>query len=273
MPPIDHRTATLGDLIALADWPDDLARAGRALRGDALQGDPDAAFKLAVLFYEGHFGRREVIEGLTFLRQAAAAGHEAAGRMLERVMTSSRDQFVIGHALVYGLGTPADPATGLVWLRKAAGQGMAGAQELLGRCLYGGIGAPADPPEGVAWFRAAAEQGDPDAQWCLARALHEGRGVAADADEAMAWTRRSAEGGNVSAQYALALALRDGAGGLAPDPAEAARRMAELVELGHVSATEQLGLMYVDGVGVPFDPQHGISLLVRAKRDRGGLRA
>lgn len=264
----NHRTATLGDLIALADWPDELATLARALRLDADHGDAEAAFKLAVLHYEGHFGRREVIEGLRLLRQAVLLAHPAACRMLDRITNDPLDQFVIGHALVYGFGAPAAPESGILWLRKSAAQGRAAAQELLGRCLYEGIGAPADPVEAVSWFRAAAEQGDADAQYALALAYREGCGVAADAAEAMAWTRRAAQGGNVSAQYALALALRDG-DGIPRDLEDAAQRMAALVELGHVGAAEQLGMMYVDGYGVPHDPQHGISLLVKARRDRG----
>lgn len=260
--------ATLQGLIDLADDPNALFAAMRPLWDAVADGDAHAAFLLGVLLFDGHVGRREVVEGLRLLRLAAGLGHPEALAVLRRVTEDPRDQHAIGHALVYGLGAPADPAAGLAWLRKSADQGRVGAQELLGRCLFDGVGCAADPAEAVRWFRAAAGQGDADAKWALAIAHRDGRGVDADPDAAMAWTRQAAEGGNVSAQYALALALRDGRG-VARDPEDAARRMAELVELGHVSATEQLGLMYVDGLGVPHDPQRGIDLLVRAKRDRG----
>ncbi len=260
---------TLDDLLSFRESPESFAATARALRRDADQGGAHAQFLLAVLLYEGHVGRREVLDGLALLRASAAQGHPAAAEMLARVTTDRRDQFLIGHALIYGFGAPADVPGGLRWVSDAATQGYAAAQELLGQCMLHGLGVAADPEAAIGWLRAAAKQDDNHAQYALYGAFKVGRGVARDEAEAMRWLRRAADGGNVSAAYALALALRDGAG-VEQDAADAARRLAELVEFGHVSATEQLGMMYVDGVGVARDVQHGLSLLVRAKRDRGG---
>ena len=75
----------LAKLLEAAPSPDEVARAARALRVDADAGDAEARLALGLLLYEGHVGRREVIEGLRLIRLAAEQGHaEAAGTVTRK---------------------------------------------------------------------------------------------------------------------------------------------------------------------------------------------
>ena len=55
------------------------------------------------------------------------------------------------------------------WYRKAAEQGLAGAQYCLGACYNNGEGVEQDFEEAAKWFRKAAEQGDEYAKKALER--------------------------------------------------------------------------------------------------------
>ncbi len=58
-----------------------------------------------------------------------------------------------------GQGVPVDYNEALNWCGKAAGQGLAMAQNYLGQMYVAGRAAPRDFAEAVKWFRKAAEQG------------------------------------------------------------------------------------------------------------------
>jgi TPR repeat protein len=58
-----------------------------------------------------------------------------------------------------GRGAAKDPDEAVKWWRKAAEQGLAGAQFNLGECFMYGQGVAKDPDEAVKWYHKAAEQG------------------------------------------------------------------------------------------------------------------
>jgi TPR repeat protein len=82
------------------------------------------------------------------------------------------------------------------WIRKAAEQGYALAQNILGGRYYSGRGAPQDHAEALKWFRRAAEQGDADAQNNLGAMYAQGHGAALDNIRAYAWFNLAAMAGN-----------------------------------------------------------------------------
>ena len=94
-----------------------------------------------------------------------------------------------------GEGVPQDDAEAVIWYRRAAEQGHAGAQYSLGRMYDIGRGAPEDDAEAVRWFRLAAEQGEASAQYNLGVMYGTGEGVPQDDAEAVRWYRLAAEQG------------------------------------------------------------------------------
>jgi len=82
----------------------------------------------------------------------------------------------------------ANPAEAAQWLRKAAEQGDADAQNLLGEMHALGEGVEEmDYVEAVKWFRLSAHRGNPMAQLQLAEAYATGRGVEQNQARAVGW--------------------------------------------------------------------------------------
>jgi TPR repeat protein len=94
---------------------------------------------------------------------------------------------------------PQDDAEAVTWIRKAAEQGFALAQNTLGARYQTGKGVAQDHAEAVKWFRKAAEQGNADAQNNLGAIYGEGQGVPRDLIRAYTWFSLAAIAGNQSA--------------------------------------------------------------------------
>ena len=83
----------------------------------------------------------------------------------------------------------------MLWYRKAAEQGNAGAQTRLGWLFARGEGVAEDDSQAVCWFRVAAERGDAGAQLSLGWMYAAGEGVPKDAVQAYAWYNLAAAQG------------------------------------------------------------------------------
>jgi TPR repeat protein len=105
-----------------------------------------------------------------------------------------------------------DATEKVTWLRKAAEQGYAPAQNGLGWKYKRGDGVQKDAAQAAYWYRKAAEQGDAEAQSSLGSLYELGRGVAKDYSEAVKWYRKAAEQGNAEGQFSLAQSYMDGKG-------------------------------------------------------------
>ena len=99
-----------------------------------------------------------------------------------------------------GIGVPEDDKEAVKWYRKAAEQGLVGAQYNLGQMYYKGEGAPKDFKEAVKWYRKAAEQGGVYAQVSLGYMYVNGEGVPEDLVTAYAWWNIAAANGNARAK-------------------------------------------------------------------------
>jgi TPR repeat protein len=75
----------------------------------------------------------------------------------------------------------------LAWLHREAGQGNAGAQQVLGVMYTAGRVVARDEVEAVRWYRRAAEQGHAVARVSLGVMYADGRGVAQDDVKAHMW--------------------------------------------------------------------------------------
>ena len=101
------------------------------------------------------------------------------------------------------------------WLRLAAMQGNADAQQWLGNGYERGWFGAADYAEALKWLREAAAQGLPWAQFGLAEMYEAGEGVPESDTVAAGWYRKAADhfsdlGGVWEAEVQLAYMYRDG---------------------------------------------------------------
>ncbi len=129
----------------------------------------------------------------------------------------------------------------VMWMRRAAEQGHAGAQANLGFCYKHGQGVPRDYEEAVMWYLKGAEQGHPWAQNDLGFCYDEGQGVPQDCEEAVKWYLKAAEQGYAVAQYNLGYAYEFGRG-LPQDYEEAAKWYRKSAEQDDVEASYRLGV-------------------------------
>ena len=102
--------------------------------------------------------------------------------------------------------------TVLHWLRRAAEQGDAGAQNNLGLVYYDGKGVPQDYKVAALWYRRAADQGQVEAQYNLGVMYYEGKGVPQNYKTAAQWYIRAADQGSVRAQNNLGVMYALGEG-------------------------------------------------------------
>jgi TPR repeat protein len=125
-----------------------------------------------------------------------------------------------------GQGVPQDYAEALKWLRLAANQGFAEAQDGLGRMYEHGQGVPKDDAEAAKWIRLAANQGDAGAQVGLGGMYVAGRGVPKDYVLSYMWFNLAAAHGDELAAFAAD--LRDGvpAHFMSPEQIAEAQRLA-----------------------------------------------
>jgi uncharacterized protein len=138
------------------------------------------------------------------------------------------------------------------WLLKSAEQGYAPPQR-----AYGLTTVHSDAPVGERWMLRAAEQGDAEAQFWLGLGYEQNWFRTTDVKEAVRWCQKAAQGGNPDAQVELGHRYEYGEGiersfTLA---AEWHRRAAEHIpDLGGAGqGRNQLGLLYLQGLGVPQD--------------------
>ena len=149
-------------------------------------------------------------------------------------------QYMVGFILVHGKGgVPADPETGLEWLRKAvdggeqnatytiahmykngngvpqdlevyfnsvldlAHVGLVRAQNEVGYAYAAGIGTSADVNEAFYWFDRAATAEHPIAMRNLGIAYENGQGTTKDSDKARTWYEKAAAAGDAEAAQLL----------------------------------------------------------------------
>ena len=111
-------------------------------------------------------------------------------------------QFSLGVCYDFGDGVTQDYAEAVKWYRKAADQGIAGAQNNLGNCYRDGQGVALDHAEAIKWYRKAADLGEARAQYNLGMCYSNGQGVAQDYSEAVKWFLKAAEKGNADPMQA-----------------------------------------------------------------------
>lgn len=109
-------------------------------------------------------------------------------------MGGARAQFNLGQVLLNGIGAEKDVETGLSWIRKAAARAVPEAVLVLGNVYYfGQLGQRVNYAEALAYLRVAAEQGNAEAQNTVGVMCESGLAQPRDESKAMEWYRKAAE--------------------------------------------------------------------------------
>ena len=120
----------------------DYLKALQVWRPLAQAGDPDAQYRVGVLYAEGKGVAPNDAEAALWFERAAEQGEPMA-------------QYNLGASYVEGTGVRKDIATAAKWFRRAADQGVALAQLNLGLLYASGAGVPKDDVEALKWIDLA----------------------------------------------------------------------------------------------------------------------
>ena len=156
-----------------------------------------------------------------------------------------------------------DYAEAVKWFRKAAEQGLEGAQNSLGCCYFEGAGLTQDYAEAVTWYRKAAEQNLARAQFNLGICYQHGYGVAKDEVEAAKWYRKAAEQGNAEAEAVLGTCYYKG-DGVSVDYREAVKWARKAAEQENARGQLILGACFEGGFGMAQDYGEAVKWLRKA---------
>ena len=151
-----------------------------SLRKAAEQGDAEAQYNLACIYFSGKGAPMDRAGAAQWFRKAADQGHAGA-------------QNSVGDIYYSGKGLPKDRAQAATWYRKAADQGHVEAQNRLGYMYYYGDGVTKDHAEAAKWYLAAAEQDHAGAQYDISFMYERGEGVPLNHAEAAKWYARHTE--------------------------------------------------------------------------------
>jgi len=124
----------------------DYTAALKTFRPLAEEGNADAQFYVAVMYYNGQGVPQNDEEAVQWFRKAAVKGHARAENNL-------------GGLYMEGRGVPRDNKEAAKWYRRAAEQGLAQAQYNLGFMYGKGAGVPRDFVLAYMWFSLALENG------------------------------------------------------------------------------------------------------------------
>ena len=121
-------------------------------------------------------------------------------------------------------GVAQDHAEAARWVRKAAEQGFAWAQNALGMMYSSGEGVPRSDYEATRYYRMAAEQGDSSAQFNLGENYRSGKGVQQDKVQAYKWLSLAGHSMAVECREARESELAELAGTMNPQQLSLAER-------------------------------------------------
>ena len=154
--------------------PDQL-RAEAAVRRAAKAGNPEAQFRLGVMYGNGDGVALDHGEAIAWFEKAVAQGHENA-------------MITLAWMYANGTGVDVDEHRARELYLRAAGLGSAKAQYVVATMYrFAQYGVEKDIPTAVNWYLKAANQGMATAQFALGKMIMEGKGVARDDEAALQW--------------------------------------------------------------------------------------
>jgi TPR repeat protein/uncharacterized caspase-like protein len=262
------------------------------LQRRAEQGDDDAAYGVAWLYWTDNNLLRDDAVAARWALRAAEHGHAralnllghlyAGGRGVAQDVAQAADLFrkaaekndtnaMYALARMYASGTGVDKNLGeaVRWYQKAADGGHSPAMVALGQLYANGNGVAKDGAAAVVWYRKAAAINNPAAMSYLGWMYETGQGVTRDYAQAASWYHKAADLNHSGGMYRLGVMAETGHG-RTKDDAEAVSWYRKAVNRDHPYAMVALGLMYEEGRGVKRDPAEALRLF-RQAGDKGNV--
>lgn len=150
-------------------------------------------------YYENGYGvEKDQEQAIVWYRKAASQGHRMAANNLKRLgitnftvdrnnPTTPEEQYELGKKF-YNVK---DYEQAAYWIRLAAEQGYAAAQNSLGVCLQYGLGVTKDDEQAIYWFKKATKQGYTYGQGNLSQIYRNLTVVRKDYEQAIYWNKKA----------------------------------------------------------------------------------
>ncbi len=198
----------------------------------------------------------EMVNVYTVGNQTIPADIELANSLLLKAanMGMAEFQMELGYRYLIGKGMPVDTEQALMWTKRAAEQGDAGAMGNLAYMYM--VGLPQleqDYKKVYEWADKGAALGDRSSYNLKAACLLDGTGVEKDVQEGLRCMQKAAELGDVDALANLSTFYRLGEHGVQEDPEKAFQYAKAAAELGHADSMSAVAIFYMDGYGVEKD--------------------
>ena len=214
----------------------DLEQAAGWFRSAAFQGHAKALYRLGLCYLHAKGVRKDLRQGMSLLRKAAAEEGDAA--------------YELGWCYHRGIGAAVDQDQALGWWRIALGMGHLKALEAINQSSESSD-AKAERSM-TALLRYKAGLGDREAQYAVACRLFQGHTVIKDEAQAAHYYQLAASQGHVEAMCAIGLCYYYGRG-VQTDQERAVTFLKRAAQLGHGIAQSALAYMHDDGIAVPRD--------------------
>ena len=188
--------------------------------------------------------------------------HQKFALLRQPIEEAARHNVVSAQVLLGEWLRSTEPQEALKWFAAAAANGQTEAMTQAGLMMANGLGREApDFRAAVAWFQQGAAAGDSDAMVSLADCYLYGKGIPRNEIKAVEILQAASALNHPRAMNMLGDLLKKGLPGqFAPNYPEAFRLFSSAQKIGNPDAQANLGVMYVNGLGVPRDPAKAYAL-------------
>jgi TPR repeat protein/serine/threonine protein kinase len=250
----------------------DLADAFGWYKRAAVEGNVEAQMRVARAYRDGIGVAKDTDEALAWYGKAAAKGNAEAKEWVARLQpspkrtaakeappaakpapTAADQQYELG--LDYRLGRKGfaiNQSEAVKWIRSAADQGYAPAQNLLGHMYRLGQGVAVDYSEARKWLDKSAANGNADAMSNIGVLYQLGQGVKQNDVLAADYFRKAANAGSAWGMNNLAWMMENGRG-VFRDTSGAVSLYNKAADKGNADAMFHLARLYERGEGVRKD--------------------
>lgn len=226
----------------------------KAAAAEAESNDPDALFRLGMIYWNGKLTPRSVSTAVRWFRRAAAKGHQPA-------------RFMLAYSLLHGKGMIPDPKKAFAEFKKLYDGGFPAAGLPLGMLYFEGKAAGRNYAAAAECLKTGMTASGPipldiHPETVLGKIYFSGGyGLTADPAQAAVYLRKS--GNDPESQVLLGCLLCDGKG-VKQDLPAAAKCFRSAMEHGSRHGGALLGRMYHQGLGVKKDDKEAARCLAPA---------
>jgi serine/threonine protein kinase/TPR repeat protein len=234
---------------AAPDYLEQLAEAQRLVDGNDWPAALNAYLEL-IERYPDRPGARQSLDNLLTNLSANEPKLESYTRMKPDLVRAAEQGFLPAMLIVARSSQETDRATALKWYQAAASKGSVEAMKRAGDLLYSNHKRPDDDLKALNYFTQAANTGDPEAKYLVGECYFFGKGTTPDIDRAVPFLQQAAARRYVKAMDLLGTCYRK-----LGKFEQARRSYEEAAAAGYAISFYNLGVLYMNGEGVPRNPR------------------